>query len=85
MSIIEKLGITPLNRLNMWAGTSQILMCHSESVKKLEQQRNEMLEALIRNLELNQRGYFMKQKVLKDIIEKADMQHRSWPEIKELL
>ena len=78
MSIIEKFRIKPISRHNMWSGTSQKLMCDSESVEKLEQQNREMLEALI-DIATGEKMHVG----IRSIIEKADPQHRPWSEIQK--
>ena len=54
----------------------------TEDVEELEQQRNEMLEALI---DVYQDYTLHNTERIKTLIEKADPLHRSWEEIKELL
>ena len=94
VNIIEKLGIKPIQ------------VCYGENytyfdgddVKELEQQRNELLEALIKWQKsfASTIGYqkyepnvftLLNERFCEssDIIEKVDSQHRSWEEIKELL
>ena len=46
MSIVENLGIKPIDRRNMWAGTFQKLMCDNEPVEKLEADYKEAIEAI---------------------------------------
>ena len=97
MSIIEKLGITPGPWI-MTGSNNHLISTNQEGVDSIigefwnkdKKQNNlvclvapEMLEALIKNLDFNQRGYFMKQKILKNIIEKA-CYPKKWEEIKDL-
>ena len=85
MGIIEKLGIEPIN----WFKYEGYLdkLCYQTEVKELEQQRNEMLEALINNnlaLELIQNKktpgkiYLANKKLIEKIAKMP------WSEIKEL-
>ena len=73
MGIIEKLGITPIQH----PGTT-----HMEVIRDLENQRNELLGALVELVddmyELSSRRKYEK------IIQNIDPQHRSWEEIKAL-
>jgi len=97
MGIIEKLGIMPIER-RIAGYYKHLLVCHSENVEELEQQRNELLEALIEstkvsiNMYINHYGATKTTKQIEmmhtdniNIIQKADPKHRSWDEIKELL
>ena len=89
---IEKLGIKPITRYVLsaiWDKPIKIKdainysYCESDKVRELEQQRNEMLEALIevRSCGKDER---MSNEYLDKIIQKADPQHRTYEEIKEL-
>ncbi len=78
MNIIEKLGITPIEWFMHYGET----VCMENQVREVEQQRNELLKIIIKHLDLNQRGYFLKQKISKDIIEKT-CHPLKWEEIKE--
>lgn len=96
MSIIEKLGIPEIVEYIEDRGFS---VCNVKPVRELEQQRNGMLEALIRTITEDEEhpipcddgscdvpngcDCYVNQIVL--TIEKADPQHRTWEEIKELL
>jgi len=89
--IIEKLGTTAIESVdgaNLCGGD----WCDEDPVRELEQQNNEMLEALIEmclsieKYEDHLSSYDIPGKLyLSEIIEKADPKHRSWDEIKELL
>ena len=96
--MIEKLGIAPIVSHRFYADvnakTSESY-CKADDVRELEQQQNELIEALIdcikrfENYEMSvddDPPYYHKQaiKQYKSIIEKADSQHRSWNEIKEM-
>ena len=79
---IEKLGIKPLEGdYHEEIG----FVFATEDIEELEQQRNEMLEALVRITTGNKRNHALEVRYAEKIIQKADPQHRSWQEIKELL
>ena len=99
-NIIEKLGIIPLAAKIVIATTPKYTGFNLSEVRELEQQRNELLEALIEEYffihdfiivfgdELNHdlRDMFLrKQHDIENIIIKTDPKHRSWEEIKALL
>ena len=96
-SIIEKLGIKGIDLYspkNTYIQENVEFVCDSEDVDELEKQRNEMLEALIEiclHIEWRHSStggfgtYGPLYSKAKKIIEKADPQHRTWEEIKELL
>ena len=75
MNIIEKLGITPLPCY----GTGKKWIFDLWEVKALEEQRNEMLEALIKVTILSN----TKHDYVVTAIEKAT--GKTWTEIKELI
>ena len=80
MSIIEKLGITPLE-----IKYSSILDQHmffENEVRELETQRDEMLEALIAAIVMNERNGNPIESIY-GIVEKST--GKSWKKIKELL
>ena len=91
-TIIEKLGIKPIESfcIGIGDGTNNFV-CLTPEVRELEQQRNEMLEALIKmtlsveSSKLCKRPEYAKVGDGYNIIEKADPQHRSWEEIRELI
>ncbi len=78
VNIIEKLGIEPID-LDDYENVDHAI---EKPIRELEQQNREMLEIIIKHLDLNQRGYFLKQKISKNIIEKA-CHPLKWEEIKE--
>ncbi len=94
MNIIEKLGIKPIEILS--EGWKNVVVT-IKALKELEQQRNEMLEALIEqtkdsiNMYINHYGASKTTKEIETmhtdvitIIEKAG-HPKKWQEIKELL
>ena len=86
MNIIEKLGIQPIPFFEADCLKSYTLVCLDEHVRDLEQQRNEMLEALIvLEKHVEDSGLELYDRSGVKAIEKADPQHRTWQEIKELL
>jgi len=98
MNIIEKLGITSIETIEVLSNSYDL--CQEKPVREIEQQRNEMLEALIDEMiysdNLIHDRTFANQYVdlsdkrlsflasIRKLIQKADPQHRSWEEIKEL-
>ena len=88
-NIIDKLVIKPVElrcELTQQERDSAIdyrLVYAGDQIRELEEHRNKMLEAVINNLDLNQRGYFIKQKILKDLIE--EITGLSWSEIERRL
>ena len=97
MSIVEKLGIKSIERLNGNAvkpsRLHKFVCVDPVKLTEKENQYNELLEALITeciymdtlggdNLTLKQELQYTK---WTDLIEKADPQNRSWEEIKELI
>ena len=95
--LIEKLGIKPINQFEC-IGTNGIrrnAVCNASEVRELEQQRNEMLEALIKSveseIEYEASGDAGSWNVFENeptktsiaVIQKAT--GKSWKEIKELI
>ena len=88
MNLIEKLGITPIE----WFMRGGEAVCLEKEVRELEQQRDEMLEALMHStieMEIyaeyhpnSGTPYFVRKNI--KAIENADTEHRSWQEIKEI-
>ena len=77
-TIIEKFGIEPIESIdgvNLCGGD----WCDEDQVRKLEQQRNELLEALIEFYNNERHPNIL------DIIVKADPLKRSMEEIRELI
>ena len=83
-TIIEKLGIKPIeiDFIKDFGGFSTGKI-NIEDVRELEQQRNELLEALIEYYNVIE-GEGIESRVDFSIIKKTDPQHRSWQQIKEL-
>jgi hypothetical protein len=91
MNIIEKLGITPIGYIYGQLHGVEAAYCYHSNLQIIEQQRNEMLEALIEsNIELEiyheyhpktGTGHFIQRNI--KAIEKAT--GKTWAEIKELL
>ena len=84
---IEKLGITPIE-IHQSDFEQQIFptqWCYPSEVRELEQQWNEMLEALINECYWEDKEGKGANSDWVSIIEKADPQHRTWEEIKELI
>ena len=102
MNIIEKLGILPIESyLVIGPMDLKYEIYHTKEVRQIEQQNNEMLEALIKVQEYfditfppekygDNAGKRSEEepKIVDKIIravEKTDFQNRTWDEIKELL
>ncbi len=81
MNMIEKLGITPID-LDDYENVDHAI---GKPIRELEQQRNEMLEALIEVIktDLDYNGYSYMFPELIPIVEKAT--GKTWEEIKELI
>ncbi len=80
MNIIEKLGITPIRIQGEYgAATGNV---NKIKIRELEQQRNEMLDALIKAVKEPVKFSWHTDDVIK-IIEKAT--GKTWKKIKELL
>ena len=80
MNIIEKLGISPIKRKYYFFSTNRHF--DIDEVRKLEQQRNEMLEALIERSLSEDKKYGIRNWSLVEAIEKAT--GKTWQQIKEL-
>ena len=86
MSIIEKLGIAPFKTYFYIADGDY---CDPQEVRELEQQRNEMLEALIihASMEVSKGGIFPVLAVMveatRELIEKTT--GKKWEEIKQIV
>ena len=78
MSIIDKLGITPISVYDAGGCVPSYKVCLLRDVEELEQQRNELLEGLIDIAT----GKKMHVHIRSDIEKVAKM---TWQEIKELL
>ena len=84
MNIIEKLGIKPIQTLGSVIGMlGRMALVNLSEVRELEQQRNEMLEALIRITTGDKRNHDLEVRYAKLVIEKAI--GKSWEEIKLLM
>ena len=84
-NIIEKLGITPIDE---WNGFTE------KVIRNLEQQRNELLEGLIEDIDLLETimehtfgDAYIESIILnrRELIQRIDPKHRSWEEIKALI
>jgi len=80
--IIEKLGIKPIQRYYNPLLEEEIFS--SYEIKEIEQQRNDLLEALIECCEAMEEEQGGMSPNAINAIEKADPQHRLWEQIKEL-
>ena len=76
MSIIEKLGIEPIEEVELWVKKGR--WCAASKVRKVEQQNADMLEALI-DIATGKKMHFD----IRSVIEKAT--EKSWKEIRELV
>ncbi len=82
MSMIEKLGITPIEEFTIAGRTS--LFCLVEPVRNLEQQRNKLLSITELLLYWQDWPDEITERVFK-VIQEIDPEHRTPDEIKELL
>ena len=88
MSIIEKLGIKPLKKHGLSFPSKIDHQFNEKSVREIEQQRNELLEALISQVEIQYSDNGEYACVCDETlmaIQNADPQHRPWSKIKELI
>ena len=92
MGIIEKLGIEPIKRYCPGDGKNHpIFMCGEKKVREVEQQRNEMLEALINARKYTEAllkdKYNSKRSVKLPPTDRAieKITGKSWQQIKEII
>ena len=85
MTIIEKLGIEPIKECSMYTtfGHDNGEWVEETKVRKLENQRNDLLEALIWTAKQIEDEEFMRPPKIINPIERAT--NRSWEQIKELI